>query len=122
MSITITLPWPSAKLSPNTHGHWRTKEEQRGEAKQIGYINAAQQAGDFQVSGQVALTWEFHPPTKAHYDLDNLVSRTKYITDGMFMAWGADDNCIKRVTAEIGKVERGGRVVVTIEEILGEAK
>lgn len=107
--IEITLPWPPAKLSPNARGHWRTKENARTEYKKACFLIAGIGPA---VLGNIHLVVTFHPPTKAHRDLDNCLAAIKYGLDGVAERWGINDKLFRPITIDMGEPVKGGAVVI----------
>jgi len=60
----------------------------------------------------MAVLMRFYPPSKRHYDLDNLLASMKAGLDGMADALGVDDN-IFRPSIEV-MAEVRGMVVVEV--------
>ena len=122
MSITITLPWPDAALSPNSRDRWG-KIKAAKDARQSGKITTLR-AGYcstpsdpvFTFDARLKISFIFHPPTHRHYDLDGLVTRCKNYQDGIFDALNNNDNQIEVIEARLKDVVAGGSVTITISE------
>ena len=56
----------------------------------------------------------FSPPSKRHYDLDNLLASMKAGLDGMSLALNIDDKCFTKIT-----IEKTAEVAGTVKVILG---
>ena len=111
----ITLPWPSADLSPNSRCHWSKKAKAAKAARQhAGWATKA--AGEvIEGVGSIDLHISFYPPNKRKFDLDGLLSRMKSALDGVADALGVDDN---RFTLRIERCApiKGGEVRIVITE------
>lgn len=120
-AITLRLPWPASKLSPNSRGAWQTREASRKAARQIGEVSVYQAAeGDYiDLPDRLQMTVTFHPPDSRRRDLDGLHSRLKSYQDGIFAALRLDDSSIDRVVLERGKPLKGGMVTVILGEVEG---
>lgn len=118
--ITIELPWPDKRLSPNARVHWREKAE-----AQQAYKNSAWWTTYDAVVGErhpkrfdkyIAL-YEFCPPDRRKRDIDNCLAMMKAAQDGVCEYLEIDDSRIKRTILEWGEVVRGGKVVLRLEEM-----
>lgn len=115
--MTIDLPWPSPKLSPNARGHWaivhRAKATARMQAKVI--TMAAMMAAQWQPpsDGTIPLTITFCPPNKRDRDMDNALASLKAALDGVADALGVDDKRFV-LTLQWGEPCKHGRVMVTL--------
>ena len=117
--ITISLPWPDAKLSPNGREHWAAKKDVVKAARTYAWALALEVmvAQPAYVSTEIplAVRFDFYPPNKRHFDLDNLVARMKAAQDGIFDALGINDRKITRIEANRLGVVKCGKVVITVE-------
>lgn len=57
----------------------------------------------------------YHPPSRRHFDADNLLARSKSQIDGIADALNMDDNTFT-FTFSVGEPVKGGLVKVTIKE------
>ncbi len=117
--ITIELPWPDKALNPNARNRW-AKIKATKEARSIGYCEAYMKGYHRQYEGavcQLQLSRTFHPPDRRRRDEDNHVSMLKGYQDGIFECLWIDDSSIKRTITEWGEVVKGGKVVLTLEEM-----
>lgn len=115
--ITVILPWPSSALSPNSRQPWRKIEAVKA-ARAVAYAETCNYIGSFGVTillGPLAVIMDFHPPTKRHFDLDNLISRCKAYQDGIFDALGLNDNLIVMLVARRRGAMKGGSVKISLE-------
>jgi len=118
-ALTITLPWPSADLSPNARGHWASKSKAVKTARMFAMfvcLDAMQtQFTPINAPRHAEVKLVFYPPTKRHYDLDNLQARCKAYQDGVFNALGWDDKIIDRNAGRIDEVRACGEVEFILE-------
>lgn len=129
--MRVVLPWPPVELSPNTRLAWqrkrvvvkRTREAAVQETRSQRPANGIFPAGSLAGLTELRMTLRWYPPDHRHYDLDNLLARTKSTIDGMCRGlgldrgkWGAGDAAFRSVLLrQLGKPVRGGCVVVLIE-------
>ena len=121
--ITIELPWPDKRLSPNARVHWREKAEATAIARQIGKINALTSPtapSNFMLFRDQNITYKFYPPTKRKRDDDNFKAMMKPYRDGVADAYNIDDSRFHTQPAEWGEVVKGGKVVLRLEEMKDE--
>ena len=119
--LTVDLPWPDKRLSPNARNHWTAKAEASQTAKAQGcyltmevrdpYIDLTQQPPHYEAH------YIFHPPDKRRRDIDNFLAMMKNYQDGVCAALGIDDSRIKRTVIEWGAVVKGGKVVLRLKEM-----
>lgn len=112
--VTFVMPWPPAVLGPNARHHWRVVAKAKKSLRATAYAEAMRQ-GAAQMHGKLSAHFVFYPPTRRHYDQDNLLSRSKALIDGLADAIRVDDRHW-RMSLEIA-AETGGRVEVTISEL-----
>ena len=113
--VTVTLPFPDAKLSPNSRAPWRKIEATKA-ARELAYYQTRQLLnGQLIIREPLAVSMYFYPPARRHFDLDNMISRCKAYQDGIFQALGLDDHLIVTLTAQRCDVVKGGRVSMEIE-------
>ncbi|MFY1885181.1 endonuclease [Achromobacter xylosoxidans] len=119
--ITVELPWPPKELSPNYRGHWvpisKAKSRYRTAARLLAR-SALSKAEGFSQFRAVRLAYEFFPPQARAYDRDNLAARMKAATDGIADAIGMNDRGFHFSPAEIREKTKGGKVRVTIEQVV----
>lgn len=98
MKLTMTLPWPSAKLNPNARVHWATLAREKKKARQSAWVLTQEAKGrerapvQIPEAGPLMVTLAFYPPTNRHRDLDNLLASMKASLDGMAEALGVNDS------------------------------
>ena len=118
--ITIELPWPDKRLSPNARCHWSAKAKASGEAKNQGFwetIDKIHLKIRGALDGEYQIVYTFHPPDKRRRDQDNFLAMMKSYQDGMCSALNMDDSRIKRTVLEWGEVVKGGKVILRLEEM-----
>ena len=120
--IEITLPWPDKRLNPNARVHWRKKAVAVKEAKEMAYFTPISYPAKFFAAVTPSMyEWEakyiFYQPDKRKRDIDNCLSMMKPYQDGVCSAMQIDDSRIKRTILEWGEVVKGGKVVLTLEEM-----
>lgn len=122
MTIKITLPFPSGKLSPNRAKgmHWGAtsglKSRQFDDAYAATYqaIQNITAADRTPLLGQIPLSVTFHEPDKRLRDLDNLLSASKSAIDGIATALTVNDKNFSPLTIKRGDVVKGGQMVVEV--------
>ena len=114
----ITLSWPPKELSPNTHCHWAVKakavKSYRNAAGWATKVSGEKVKGD----GAILLHVYFYPPSKRHFDEDNLIAMMKSGFDGIADGLGVNDKRFK-ITQEICppiKGSKGGQVRIIVTE------
>lgn len=111
--MSLTLPWPSNKLSPNARTHYAVKMKITAAHKEKGYMIAKVAALEKPlepVRQHVKIL--FHAPDRRKRDLDNLLSSCKAYLDGIALAYGINDSLFRPITIDFanetypqGKVE-----------------
>ncbi|MCA8951225.1 MAG: hypothetical protein KDE27_17085 [Planctomycetes bacterium] len=129
--LTIELPWPSSKLSPNSrqqhHALARAKRNYRAQCKnatraQVGdAVRWPERLVSMSANGiliETALKYRllFFPPNEKSHDRDNLIARMKSGLDGMCDALGIDDGLFVESAGRVVHTMHGGRVLVEIDE------
>ena len=119
--ITVTLPWPSAALSPNGREHYQTKAKAVKAAQELAMYTVIGKMDHFPVhSGLLSLTLQFYPPDKRWRDDDNMISMCKSYRDGIFQALGLNDHLVRRTTGERFDPVSGGKVIISVEYYEGK--
>ncbi len=116
-SITVTLPWPTPKLSPNARVHWAQLAKEKAAYRQACFAlckDAGFAPGLFHPAEELRLSLEFVPPTRAKRDLDNCLSSMKAGIDGLSDALQVDDSRFV-IGLRLVKDRVGGFVLVTVE-------
>ena len=111
--IAITLPWPGSGLSPNARQHYMALARARKKYRHDCWVAAISQGARRVAADRLQVAIRFAPPTRRHYDLDNLLSRLKSGLDGLADVLGVDDS---RWSLRIEMVEpvKGGSVSVEV--------
>lgn len=118
--LVIVLPWPAAALSPNSRAHWQVLYQAKKRARrQARLLTDTQVAYRFPGTPPFHLHMTFFPPSRRHYDLDNLVGRMKAPIDGMCDSLQINDRDFKSTSQRMADYEmtracKGGAVELTI--------
>jgi crossover junction endodeoxyribonuclease RusA len=107
----LVFPWPPSPLKPNVKTHWATKAKAVKEYKEACFYLTKEQ--NLPTKEYTELHLIFTPPSRRHYDLDNLLASMKAGLDGMSMALNIDDRCFTKITIEKTK-EIGGMVKIVL--------
>lgn len=120
MNDKIILPFPDSRLSPNSRCDRRRLTPLRQTARNTGFFETKMTG--IQVPDRVPLHLfiTFNPPDKVRRDVDNLLSASKSMLDGIFAALGVDDSNVKKTTLEMGEVVEKGRTTVEISLVCPE--
>jgi crossover junction endodeoxyribonuclease RusA len=111
--IEVTLPWPSADLSPNARVHYMAKARA---------VKAARHDAGWAVRRcfRTKPAWErasvdltFRPPDERRRDLQNCIGSAKALVDGIADALGIDDSLFD-CRYSMGEPVKGGAVLVTV--------
>ncbi len=122
MTLTVTLPWPDRRLSPNARAHWGGKAQATKQARTMARYAMFEQGVDLWAfirnlsdipALPIPITWTFHSPTWRTYDRDNCIASCKAYQDGLADALGINDSRFEP-TYKMGDVAPGGQVVVVI--------
>lgn len=121
-SMSLYLPWPDRKLSPNSRVHWSVLSRAKAAAKKLAYYTALE-AGIGKIDADaVRVRYSFFPPSRRIYDTDNLIASMKAAADGVAQAIGVDDSKWELVISPRGPVEKNGMVKIDIEWAFEEEK
>jgi len=112
-AAALILPWPSPSLSPNARVHWRQKASAAATARSLAWGMTLEAMHGRKLEGPPALSWQFCPPSRRRYDMDNLIAQHKAAQDGIADALGIDDSRFT-TTYSMGAPVKGGAVHVTI--------
>lgn len=119
LPINLVLPWP-----PSVNHYWGTAKGGRryltkaaiAFRREVWWRSGRRPGVHFDHGLPVAVEIILCPPDKRLHDIDNY---SKAILDAMAHAkLYDDDKQIKRLLIEYGNVEKGGRVMVTAEEMI----
>lgn len=113
-TVTIPLPWPPRVLSPNSRAHWSTQATPRKAYRRDAATLTRSLVGRRGPAGVPEIRVTFCPPDNRARDLDNCIASFKAAQDGIADALRINDATFRPVYA-FGPVERGGRVVVTLQ-------
>lgn len=104
--MTISLPLPDRRLSPNARGHWSKGHKASKAAKQHAYLatkNALQGKPSPAVS-RYKLAFFFKVTRRR--DDDNFSACCKYYRDGIAAALGIDDTDLRQCEAPEMRIDR----------------
>lgn len=110
----IVLPWPPAALSPNSRGHWRSRQRAAKSSRELAWaatINAGWVAPS---TPRIHLWIDFYPPTKRIPDDDNMLARCKGYRDGIADALGVDDRLFVSHPFVRNEARKGGEVRIRL--------
>ena len=113
--ISIFLPWPDKRLSPNARIHWAALAKLKKKAKTDAYYTALQEDLGQIDAEKVHAKYTFFPPDRRTRDRDNLISSCKAMQDGIALAIGVDDGKWITTYEIAGAVEKNGMVKVELE-------
>lgn len=125
-SLTISLPWPDADMSPNSRVHYMALHRARKKAKNEAWGLTKALMGPLHIGfktwqGPVDVDITFHPSANRSFDLDNALSRLKGHLDGIALALGIDYSAFAfRLTR--GERASPPRVKVTLTPFRGAIK
>ncbi len=86
--MTITLPIPNRKLSPNSRVHWSKLAKHKKAARRLARLQTWQQVGMIKIK---AYRLDFYWPTKRRRDKDNAAAMCKAYLDGVADCIKQDD-------------------------------
>lgn len=113
----IRYPFPDMRLSPNSRKDHRRLTNERQYARQVGYYITLDSKLGFSGEKPLELYMLICPPDRRRRDDDNIEAAFKSTRDGIFKALGLDDNLIRRTVREVGDVEEGGAVYISLKEL-----
>jgi hypothetical protein len=118
-SLSITLPWPSADLSPNGGvARWNAIKAKKS-AKDYAFkmaLSLMPPLGIIKGSwrGPITVQYTFHPSIDRARDDDNFISRMKSARDGVALALGVNDKHFTTLPVIFGAKKRPACVVMTL--------
>jgi crossover junction endodeoxyribonuclease RusA len=118
--ISLVLPWPDLRLSPNSRKPHRWLTNVRSIARNTGFFAAKEAGWSIPDRTPLHLYLTFCPPDHRRRDDDNLIGAFKSYRDGIFKALCVDDSNVKLTTYGIGKKTEGGAVIVKVVVIRPE--
>jgi crossover junction endodeoxyribonuclease RusA len=88
----VTLPWPPAALNPNRKAHWtvKSKAAKAYRATCFALCKEAKLVAP-ETDGKIHLWVDYYAPDRRHRDMDNCISASKAMFDGMADAIGVND-------------------------------
>lgn len=118
-SLSLTLPWPSADLSPNARVHWAVRSRAVKSARDYGWGMVRAAMGPLGIPhgswrGPITAEYTFHPSIERTRDDDGLIGRMKAYRDGMARALGVDDHGFRTMPIVYGEKRKPACVVVTL--------
>lgn len=114
-SLTVTLPWPPAALSPNARAHWRVRHRAAAQYRRDCALLA--RAAGLQLpegEGRLILGLDFVAPDRRRRDDDNLIASFKAGRDGLADALGLDDTRFATLATISAETTHQGAVRVTL--------
>jgi crossover junction endodeoxyribonuclease RusA len=117
--LTVILPWPDSRLSPNARSHWAPKSAIKKRERQAAQIETRNQVAEnwriiLSHMDDIPLEIYFCPPDKRHRDIDNMLASCKAQLDGLADALGVNDTTFEPITLHRGKIIEGGQVIIYI--------
>ena len=98
MVLTLTLPLPHGKLSPNARAHWRTLARHRALARNVAYwVTRETLQGLAAVPVFAGYRLTFYHGVRRNRDDDNASASCKAYRDGIAQALGVDDSTLRQV-------------------------
>ena len=118
-SITLTLDWPSADLSPNARVHPLALHRAKKKAKNAAWFLTKAAMGPRGIvygswRGPITVQYTFHPSMDRDRDDDNFASRMKASRDGIALALGVNDSGFTQLPVVFGPKRKPAYVVVTL--------
>lgn len=92
MQLTVSLPWPDRRLSPNARQHYMARARMAKSYRQICALMAIENGWRRIDADHLAVTVTFHPPDKRRRDRDNMIASFKSGADGIADVLGVDDS------------------------------
>lgn len=111
--MTVDLPFPPAKLSPNARLHWRALAKVKKAYKADCAWSLFQTEVPAFEPGRIPLTITIAPPDRRRRDRDNLQHSLKYALDQLAAHWGVDDYWFDP-TYRFAEPVKGGKVTVVL--------
>ena len=118
--ITIELPWPDKRLSPNARNKWakiKAIEEAREYGGWVAHEARMQPGIVLSAANGLKAQYAFYPPDRRRRDQDNYSAMMKSYQDGVCDALGIDDSCFQMAAPVWAEVVKGGKVVLRLEEM-----
>lgn len=114
-SVTIRLPWPDKRLSPNARGHWAVLVRAKKKAREDGYLAVLERGvRRLPVADRYSVSLTFYPPDRRRRDTDNMVASLKAYLDGISDALRVDDSRFDLEKPVVTEPVKGGAVLVEL--------
>ncbi len=118
-SITLTLPWTDAALSPNARVHHMARARAVKNDRNYAWGMTKAVMGPLRISpsswvGPITVQYTFHPEMDRDRDDDNFAARMKASRDGIARALGVDDNDFMQLPVIFGAKAKPGCVLLTV--------
>lgn len=113
--MKIQYPWFPRELNPNWSGHYMQKAKYKSMYREICKLQtmdamiSQKNEGDY-----TEMIFTFYKPNKRHSDLDNMLSSSKALVDGLCDALGMNDKMFTKITI-IKAEEIGGYINVELK-------
>ena len=116
LSITVTLPWPSPKLTPNfkRRNHWSKYRSAAASYRQACFWQARESLGRSRFASLERIEISFFPPDLRHRDDDGMIGQFKSGRDGLASAIGIDDKYFRPSYSFHPPHRPDGKIVVTL--------
>lgn len=112
----ILLTWPLPELSPNARVHWGARSRAAKLYRKACWALAKAACLKVDWDGPVHLWLNFYPPSRRHYDDDNLIAAFKPGRDGLADALGINDKRFVVHPRLHDKTAKGGAVGVILTQ------
>lgn len=119
--MRIVLPWPDARLTPNSkrRKHWRTYQPVVRRAREYAGFETKVQSAIQRVApmpdGKIPVSVTFYPPDRRKRDDDGMIGQFKPYRDGICDALGIDDHRWK-TSYTVAEPCKPGRIEIEIGE------
>lgn len=110
----ILLPWPPRDLSPNARVHWSVRSRAARLYRKACWALILASGIKVDWTGPAHLWLNFYPPSRRHYDDDNLIASCKSGRDGIADALGINDGRFVVHPRLHDKTVKGGAVGIRI--------
>jgi crossover junction endodeoxyribonuclease RusA len=87
----IALPWPPKVLSPNARVHWSVKSKAAKAYRAACFTLCKEAKLTVDWEGDIHVWVDYFGPDRRHRDLDNCISASKALFDGLADAIGVND-------------------------------
>jgi hypothetical protein len=117
MKRTLTLPYPDKSLNPNRKSgrHWAVTKKVKDAAFEAAYYMARIAYASVTVPSEpIPLTITFVRKDKRYVDLDNLLSASKSMIDGIAQGMKIDDRYFEPITVKRGHDKDNSFTIIEI--------